>query len=244
MWKIIESDHYIFHFHEDSLAEKEIEEIINIQENCYESICEILKVSMNTKIKYFLCNSAVEVGEIYGDNEACNGFARMPDEIYAVYNQTVKCIGYHEDVHIISYNSLSKPPQNFIREGLAMFFDKVWWGIDNYDWAIYFLQKNKLPNLLELLDNSKFHKQSYAITYPVSGAFTDYIINRFGIEAYKQFYRGLSEDFYSCFIDSFDVSFEEVELQFKNYMKNISIGENTLDLIKKELKSKGFLDLL
>jgi len=28
----------------------------------------------------------------------------LPNEIYAVYNDKVKCIGFHEDAHIISYN--------------------------------------------------------------------------------------------------------------------------------------------
>ena len=114
-WLTKESDNYIFNYHVGSVAEKEIEKVINLQETCYDFVCSCLDVNMEVKIKYYLCNSPIEVGELYGDNEPCNGFARKPNEIYAVYNDNVKCVGFHEDAHIISYN-IAVPPQTFMRE--------------------------------------------------------------------------------------------------------------------------------
>lgn len=96
------SGNYVFHYHKDSLAEKDIDKIIAIQENCYSKICSTLKICPNLKIKYYLTNTPEEVGEIYGDKEPCNGFASPPDKIYAVYNDKIKCIGFHEDAHIIN----------------------------------------------------------------------------------------------------------------------------------------------
>lgn len=109
-WIKIESDNYIINYHAGSIAEKDIEKIIELQETCYDFICKTLTIKMDIKIKYYLCESAKEVGELYGDDEPCNGFAKEPNEIYAVYNDEVKCIGFHEDAHIISYN-ISTPPQ-------------------------------------------------------------------------------------------------------------------------------------
>ncbi|OZV13742.1 hypothetical protein CIW83_02045 [Tissierella sp. P1] len=240
MWKIRESEHYIFNYHENSYAEQDIAKIIEIQENCYEYICEVLNVKLNKKLNYFLCNSPVEVGELYGDNEPCNGFTRMPNKIYAVYNEDIKCIGYHEDAHMISYNTLSRPPQNFIREGLAMFFDKSWWGISNFAWIAYFLKKNKLPRLYDLIESSDFYKHSYIITYPLSGVFTDYIISIFGIETYKEFYKNLNEDFNYCFKKSFGMSLNQVELNFIKYLNNINISNDILKIIDIKLEREDF----
>lgn len=236
MWKIRESEHYIFHYHGGSHSEQDIMQIIEVQENCFEHICEVLNVSLNQKINYYLCDSPIEVGKIYGDNEPCNGFARMPNEIYAVYNEDIKCIGYHEDAHIISYNTLSRPPQNFIREGLAMFFDKTWWGISNFAWVAYYLKKNELPRFCDLIESSNFHKHSYIITYPLSGAFTDYIISIFGIGKYKEFYKNLNEDFNSCFQESFGMPFDKVESKFIKYINNIGINKDIFKIIKTKLE--------
>ncbi len=236
MWKIKESEHYIFHYHENSYAEQDITNIIDMQENCYEYICEVLDVKLDKKLNYFLCNSPVELGVLYGDNEPCNGFARMPDEIYAVYNENIKCIGYHEDAHMISYNTLSRPPQNFIREGLAMFFDRTWWGISNFVWVDYFLKSNKLIRFCDLIENSNFFKHSDMITYPLSGAFTEYIITVFGIGTYKEFYKNLGEDFNLCFQESFGISLDEAELKFFKYLSNISISKDIIKIIEKKLE--------
>ncbi|MBU5438697.1 hypothetical protein KQI42_11785 [Tissierella sp. MSJ-40] len=78
-WINKESSHYIFHYKKSSLANKDIDKIIELQESCYKYICNILRVKTNIKINYFLCSTPGEVGEIYGDNEPANGFARMPD---------------------------------------------------------------------------------------------------------------------------------------------------------------------
>ncbi|SDY53041.1 hypothetical protein SAMN05660462_00234 [Proteiniborus ethanoligenes] len=236
MWKTRETKNYIFHYHENSYAEQDIIKIIETQENCYEYICEVLDVKLNKKLNYFLCDSPVEVGKLYGDNEPCNGFARMPDGIYAVYNDQIKCIGYHEDAHIISYNTLSRPPQNFIREGLAMFFDKTWWGISNFAWVAYFIENNKLPRLCDVIENINFHEYSCTITYPLSGAFTEYIISSFGIEKYKEFYKSLDENFNSCFQETFGISFDEAESKFIKYINNIDINKDIFKIIETELE--------
>lgn len=125
--KHYESKHYVFHYMPGSQAELDIVKIAAEQEVCFQYICNVLDLEPSFKIKYYLYNTPEELGRIYGDNEPCNGFAKMPDEIYAVYNETVKCIGFHEDAHIISY-TINRPDSPAIREGLAMYFDRKWWG--------------------------------------------------------------------------------------------------------------------
>lgn len=101
--KKYETPNYIFHYNESSKAEQDITEIAACQELCFAHICNVLKISPPFKIEYILCDSPDEVGRIYGDDEPCSGFASPPNTIYAVYNEELQCIGFHEDSHIISY---------------------------------------------------------------------------------------------------------------------------------------------
>ena len=149
--KQFESEHYIFHYGANTKAEQDISEIAAYQESCFRYICDVLNVTPNFKIEYFLCDSPEEVGRIYGDNDPCNGFAAPPDKIYAVYNEQVQCIGFHEDAHIISY-TVNRPDCPAIREGLAMYFDRKWWGIQNLDWTGHYLNTGRYVPVDKMLD--------------------------------------------------------------------------------------------
>ena len=186
--KRFETPHYIFHYGAGTLAEAHIQAIAGEQEACYAYICQVLGVALNCKISYFLCDSPEEVGRIYGDNDPCNGFCVMPDKIYAVYNDKVKCIGFHEDAHIISY-SIGRPNCPALREGLAMYFDRKWWGIHNMDWTAYYLRTGAYVPVHTLLDRETFFSLNCELTYPIMGAFTDYLIATYGMESYKRIYQ-------------------------------------------------------
>ena len=90
-----ESKHYIFHYPEGSCAEKHLSELAAKQEACFAYICQVLQTEPDRKLEYFLCETPEEVGAYYGDNEPCDGFAREPNQIYAVYNKSCRCDGFH-----------------------------------------------------------------------------------------------------------------------------------------------------
>ena len=211
------SKHYIFHFVKDSLAENDIDKIVSIQEKCYKEISSFLNVSLTFKIDYFLLETPELVGNIYGDNDPCNGFANLPNEIYAVYNDKVKCIGYHEDTHIISY-ILNKPESIFIREGLAMYFDKVWWNKSNDEWVRIFLKSDRYINIKNLIQNKFFLNHSDEITYPIAGAFVKYLINRYGKELFISVYSYKGCDLLSELESKYATKIEYIE---KDFLKSL-----------------------
>ncbi|MCR4723618.1 MAG: hypothetical protein K5629_07605 [Eubacteriales bacterium] len=170
--KRFESDHYIFHYGEETKAERDIQSIADCQENCFRFICDVLGITPEFRIEYYLCDSAEEVGRIYGDNDPCNGFASPPDTVYAVYNEHIQCIGFHEDAHLISY-IINRPDCPAVREGLAMYFDRKWWGIPNMDWAGYYLKTDRFIPVDRLLDKESFFSQECSVTYPIMGPVTD-----------------------------------------------------------------------
>ena len=186
--KSYETSNYIFHFQENSTADRDIMKIAKIQESCYAYICTMLKTVPDFKIEYFLCETPEEVGHVYGDDDPCNGFTSLPNKIYAVYNEEVQCIGFHEDAHVISY-LINRPNSCAIREGLAMYFDRKWWGIQNLDWTGYFINTNTYIAIEELLNDEVFFSYDCTITYPIMGAFTDWLIATYGVDLYLDFYK-------------------------------------------------------
>jgi len=227
-WEIKESENYIFNYQIDSYAEKDISKIIELQEKCYEDITNVIKVRLPYKIKYYLCNTPESVGQIYGDNEPCNGFADEPDKVYAVYNDEVKCIGHHEDAHVISY-AINVPKSVAIREGFAMKFDKSWWGIDNFICTMIYYESGRYLNIAELIDDSYFYNVSCEISYPIVGAFTEFIIRQYGIEKYMEFYKYKDMDFKNEFNRIMGKSLGEVEDEFKLHISGIKIGSSEKD---------------
>ena len=188
MYLTYESLHYVFHYQPGSVAEHDLLLIRDCQESCFKRITETLEVDFPGKIHYWLCDTPEEVGRIYGDNEPCNGFASRPDKVYAVYNKDIHCIGPHEDAHLISYQ-IHRPRSAFVREGLAMHFDETWWGCPNENWVKEFRREGKLPNICDLFSDEVFFQHSDAVTYPIAGALTSYLITVYGMASYLNFYR-------------------------------------------------------
>lgn len=235
MFKEYRTEHYVFHYHENTLAEKDIEKIAKNQEIGFSYICDCLDVKFEDKIQYWLCEDANEVGNIleekFGDNSPCNGCCISETEILAVYNEEVKCIGLHEDAHLVSYK-INIPESVFLREGLAMYFDHVWWGIDNQAWTIYYLKHSMCPSICALLDNDYFYEQKDWITYPVAGAFTLYLATRYGKEKYLEFYKTTNAE------NIFGESLENIEKEFYQYIslfKNDKKVEMQIEKLLKEV---------
>lgn len=204
------STHYLLHCYENSLADLEISEIKQEQEKVILELEAFFGVKVPFQIEYFLVETAEEVGIIYGDNEPCNGFAEAPNKVYAVYNQDVKCIGYHEDAHLISY-LVGKPFSVFIKEGIAMYFDKTWHGMSNDEWVRKFLKNSQYESIQKLFSNNYFYELDSSITYPIAGSFTKYLIEKFGKERYLDFYRKCQEEYEPLFIDIYHMNIAQLE---------------------------------
>ncbi len=216
----LSSQNYDFYFLKHSIAARDIEQIVELQENCYREICGYLNIQPNIRIQYYLLESPELVGEVYGDYEPCNGFASPPDRIYAVYNEEVKCIGPHEDAHILSY-TINKPKSPFIREGLAMFFDKVWWEKTNDEWVRLFLKENKYIPIKLLLIEDVFFEYRDDLTYPIAGSFTKFLLENYGVENYIQLYQHTEDKFEDKLKEIYKKDVEEIELDFIESISNI-----------------------
>ena len=219
---VFETEHYIFHYEDGSLASQDIVGIAEGQEACYRYISQVLEMVLPYQIHYYLCQTPEEVGAVLGEEESCNGFARMPDTIYAVYNEQVNCLGFHEDAHLIS-NAFHEPHSTFLKEGLAMYFDQLWWGIDNQSWTLYFYRKGLLPSLTDLAQCSIFETLDCSLTYPVAGCFVQYLMNRFGKERFLTFWKLVEKDVDSASRSVFASSLLELDTAFRQYLDQLYV---------------------
>lgn len=233
------TEHYVFHYQKSSLAEKEIQVISETQEAAFSKICRTLNVIYPERINYYFTDSPKAIGHaVWNEDFSCNGVALCGrNKIYAVYTEDIKCIGSHEDTHLISHLSINYPESDFVVEGLAMSFDGLWWGVPNETWVSYYKTKHPDLSVKALFDNDTFAEKGCVITYPIAGAFTKFLIDTFGIGMYLDFYKydGCEYDEAVCTI--FGNSLSELETSFWNAMKDITHDATVLE---KMLKDEGF----
>ena len=186
-WNCWETEHYLIYCHPESFAEEHLEEIENWQEKCYDRISKTLGVTLDKKIRLYLCASREET-ETETGCPPCNGMCLDYDLIFAVYNQEIQCLGPHEDAHLLSFQ-IAVPASVFLREGLAMYFDEAYHGKANRAYAAEWARENAGMNVFGYLDNEQFYSLPEEVSYPLAGALTRWLIDRYGMERYKEFFR-------------------------------------------------------
>lgn len=230
--KTYTSAHYVFHFQAGSLAEKEIMSITQKQEQCFSKICATLQVEYPEKIHYYFTASPLEIGRVFWeDGTPCNGVAlcgRSESKIYAVYNGEVKCIGSHEDTHLISF-AINYPESDFVVEGLAMSMDGLWWGIPNEVWSAYYKNIHPQLSINLLLENDIFAERGCVITYPIAGAFTRFLIDTYGMDRYLELYKYGGCEYGNVFATIFQATIAEIERAFWAQMATVQFDASALE---------------
>lgn len=189
-WKVFESEHYIFHIEEPSLAENDIEKIRNRQESAYIKITEKLKLTApRKKIIYYFYSSREKKAELMGDGwygqTICNEFT-----VHAVYNEKDKVVGEHEDTHLLSLQmGLSI---GLFEEGLAEFMvGSSMFGNNHNEVIRSGIKKGlsiEIKNLMSQqgwLDTPDDEAEFY---YSIAGSFVAYIYESFGLGVFKKIY--------------------------------------------------------
>lgn len=214
-------------YYYDELSDSDLKSIIIEHEKSYKFFEVFFNRKIDFKLKLFVYDKPEDVGAAYGDNDPCNGFAREPNELHFVYNEKIKCIGNHELAHILSYLYMGRPDSSFIREGFAEFTEEYWVNMINgepvrkthYEWAkLYFVSNKKFDIKDVLFDSERFHQEvdtdGCFYTYPLSGAFTRFLVERYGQAKYLDFYRNASKENLTLLYGNYDLILAE----FENYV--------------------------
>jgi hypothetical protein len=138
--------------------------------------------------KYF---SRTHMGDLTGDYNT-NGFADSSS--FTIH--TLWALDNHEVVHV--YSALFGTPPALFNEGIAVAHqtDPVrgdltprWSGLALHDWARRFRRQGTLLQLGNLLASSDFRRFDPNVTYPQSGSFVLYLLDHYGLERLKGFFR-------------------------------------------------------
>lgn len=202
-WEKRLAAHYIFHFSKNSLAEKDIQQIVELKEKQHTKITKWLGVETNRIIDCYLYNSIQEKTDLMGDNSPGNAIWDELDletnpiskkfEIHAIYNEKCQFIGEHEDAHLLSLPwGLSI---YIFCEGLAQYMENSFMGQDLHEIAKNLAKQNKLYSLEWLCDNKNWENVEPTIIYPQAGSSIKYLIETFGKEKFKELYQGTSRNY-------------------------------------------------
>ena len=189
-WKVYESEHYVFHVGEKSLAESDIDVIKTRQESAYAKIIEKLELAPpGKKIIYYFYSSQKEKAKLMGDGwygqTICNEFT-----VHAVYNEKDKVVGEHEDTHLLSLQmGLSI---GLFEEGLAEFMvGKSMFGNNHNDVIRSGLKKGLSVDIKNLMSQQGWldtPDEEAEFYYSVAGSFVAYIYGNLGLDILKKIY--------------------------------------------------------
>jgi len=228
IWSVKTTNHYIINYKNNSLAAKDIEDIASYQEQCYQEITSTLEHTVENPITYYLCDSKSEVKSLSETDYECNEVIVLNDienpVIYAVYNEDTKSIGAHEDTHAIA-SQIAQPASQAIVEGLATCFDKSWNGVAVELCTSIYLEDGRYISVADMIvDDEYFAETECDIAYPIIGAFTRYLIDKYGIDLYKQLYTSTS-DWEDAFVDLYGQTIADVEDGFIETIRDTEYTE-------------------
>lgn len=193
-WGVRDGVHYRFHFVPGSLAESEIATIEATQAGAWKRDCAYLCTRQTDlprlsghRLDYFLYPDPESKEELTGDRG--NGQANCPQwTVHAVYSAKVRCIGPHEDMHVLSCFLWAPTPTALLGEGLAEVVDGSWDGRPHAYWGRMFRAERRVPPLRRLLTFEGFRSYPDTLTYPLAGLFVRFLDERLGREGLRRLY--------------------------------------------------------
>jgi hypothetical protein len=189
-WRSQKTEHFVFHFRPESLAEAELDSIIEEEENAYMRINNMIGW-VDQPIKMYFYNDREDKQQNINSPFPGNGFA-YPEfySVHSVYSSQTKAIGGHETAHVITYHKLGPAYVPMLSEGIAVYLSSP---IDSFkpehEKVASFLQNGDFISLDELIDSYSFGQKEATITYPSSGSFVKFLIEAYGFPRFKQFYQ-------------------------------------------------------
>ncbi|MDP2703953.1 MAG: hypothetical protein Q8P01_02055 [bacterium] len=226
-WRSAETEHYVFHFFPDSVAAKDIDAIKTRQESAYQKIITFLGVPVpKRKISYYFYPNEVTKTALMGDPWYAQS---IYDEfrVHVLYTETVKPIGEHEDAHLLSLPwGLSI---GLFQEGLAEHFScRNWEGRDHDECVREGYKRGVLPSVTELMDHISWSASAdeHAIYfYSLAGAFTKFLIKKFGKEKFRELYQNTNREKSAkenavVFAGVYGAEVEEVETPWRRETNN------------------------
>ncbi|NIP29367.1 MAG: hypothetical protein GTO02_03150, partial [Candidatus Dadabacteria bacterium] len=232
--KTIETENFVIHYSPYSRFSDNIQLIAEDHEWRYKQLKSFLDVEISEKIHSY----------IYADNELRKKMIGAGDttiadpvhrEIHIVYNSFPQNVLKHELVHVMSSEFgtrlLKISPKVGLIEGLAVAADWDIKGIDRHQWARSMIDQGIAPNVEDIIGIGFWYAPGPK-SYTIMGSFCRFLIDTYGIEKFKYFYKTGNAKVY-------DKTLGELVNSWKEYLFKITISENTKKLVVYKFSDKG-----
>ncbi|KAF0152866.1 MAG: hypothetical protein FD143_794 [Ignavibacteria bacterium] len=200
----------------DSVKKPEYEFIALQHEYYYERVIEQLQLNETPIITSYFFDDKNQKRELFGAGSAdvAKPWMNMIFLNYSNYKSSLK----HEIVHSAAAKfgvTPFKAADNInsaLIEGLAMFIENDFAGFPVIYGAKLAFNNNYKVNMNDVFNTGKFFTSYSSLSYIYSGAFLEFLSNRFGVEKVKELYTNL--DFEEVIGEKFDT----LSLQFELYL--------------------------
>ena len=139
-------------------------------------------------------------------------------EVHLVSNDWINGNDFNSFTQLLVNEHLGKPESHFLQRGIGMYFSANWRGKGYKYWASLLYQSGNVPHLRDLLNEEKAKYESDFIVDPLSGAFIDFAVKKYGSDELISKYANWNpsetelkniEPFWHEYLDELLVEFKE-----------------------------------
>lgn len=208
-WSRLESSDLRIHY-SPAFPESEKETYLKERQNAFNYIREVFQATLPRKIDLYVWVSEEEAKKM---GILRLSFARA--DLCSVYLKKNASIG-HELTHVICrYGALDAYPNPFLMEGVAVSFDFT--GEDKFERAVYHMVRLGLKEPLTIKEVwNNFWKVDSYISYPLSGSFMQFILQKWGVKRFREFFNKTGVKSFDKIVDS---EFKTIVSEFENQLR-------------------------
>jgi tetratricopeptide (TPR) repeat protein len=211
--------------YDKSIPEKDAQWLGQLADFYHDRIRAFLNLRSSRPVKIFVYANDAQKKELMGAGRT--NFSKIWNDEIHVNFEDAQDVLRHEMTHVLA-NDFGKRYYGSLRvgflEGLAVAAEWHEAFFTPHEWAAALKKRNELPSMVTLLGPAGFFQSYSRMSYIVSGSFTRFLVDTYGIEKFKKVYAdGDFEDSYekpltalvdewSGFLDSIPVSAKDARL--------------------------------
>ena len=181
-------------------------------------------------------------------------------EVHIISNDWISGNDFRLVAQLLVSEHLGKPQSHFLQRGIGMYFSENWRGKGYKYWASLLFKSGSVPPLTELFNEEKTKYESDFIVDPLSGAFIDFAVNKYGREElinkyahWNPSYTELKniEPYWRSYLDKLHYEFkEQIEqdktksnLEVPSFLKGFNFAHEGYDIHNGYLSNTAFESL-
>ena len=218
----VETENFTIYYDPGSPEAKDIELITMDHEWRYKQLKEALELTSQEKITSYIYPDTETRKKLIGagDTTIANP---IHNEIHLIYDSFPHPVLKHELVHVMAgefgNDVLKISPKIGLLEGIAVAVDWRGQKYNPHQWSKVMIELGRAPQIDDILGFGFWYAPA-EVSYTLTGSFSKYLIDTYGIEKYKTAYKTGSFSEYGKNID-------ELELEWKEFLKSVVTPSET-----------------